>query len=230
MDDQRDVKRVSAEAAELSEAGPEAGPGAALPDAVLPGAALPVMPGFREMALRRMADEQAAQMAQDRARLVRELAEQRQAAGLSQTEIAARMVPPSPPWPGWNQVPRTSVPPPWNATPPPSAARSPGNSTVRGRSQRMTVRAHIPGSPFPPGDPRGPGDPGTPLTPGRPPARRRCRIRSRRPGCGSTRTPTGRGGCTSGCSPSGSCWRPASSTTTRPPGSRPSCSPWTPRY
>jgi DNA-directed RNA polymerase specialized sigma24 family protein len=96
MDDQRDVKRVSAEAAELSEAGPEAGPGAALPDAVLPGAvlpgaALPVMPGFREMALRRMADEQAAQMAQDRARLVRELAEQRQAAGLSQTEIAARM-------------------------------------------------------------------------------------------------------------------------------------------
>jgi len=52
---------------------------------------LPVMPGFREMALRRMPDEQAAQMAEDRTRLVRELAEQRQAAGLSQTEIAARM-------------------------------------------------------------------------------------------------------------------------------------------
>ncbi len=51
---------------------------------------LPVMPGFREMALRR-ADEQAARMAEDRSRLVRELAEQRQAAGLSQTEIAARM-------------------------------------------------------------------------------------------------------------------------------------------
>ncbi len=48
------------------------------------------MPGFREMALRR-ADEQAARMAEDRGRLVRELAEQRQAAGLSQTEIAARM-------------------------------------------------------------------------------------------------------------------------------------------
>lgn len=58
------------------------------------GAALPVMPGFREMALRRSADAQAAQaarMAGERGRLVRELAEQRQAAGLSQTEIAARM-------------------------------------------------------------------------------------------------------------------------------------------
>ena len=58
---------------------------------------MPVMPGFREMALRR-AGEQAARMAEDRGRmaedrgrLVRELAEQRQAAGLSQTEIAARM-------------------------------------------------------------------------------------------------------------------------------------------
>jgi ribosome-binding protein aMBF1 (putative translation factor) len=55
------------------------------------GAGLPVMPGFREMALRRQADEQAARMAEDRGRLVRELAEQRQAAGLSQTEVAARM-------------------------------------------------------------------------------------------------------------------------------------------
>ena len=52
---------------------------------------LPVMPGFREMASRRRADEQAARMAEDRGRLVRELAEQRQAAGLSQTEVAARM-------------------------------------------------------------------------------------------------------------------------------------------
>lgn len=58
------------------------------------GASLPVMPGFREMALRRSADAQAAQaarMAGERGRLVRELAEQRQAAGLSQTQIAARM-------------------------------------------------------------------------------------------------------------------------------------------
>jgi len=55
------------------------------------GTGLPVMPGFREMALRRRADEQAAQMAEDRGRLVRELAEQRQAAGLSQTDVAARM-------------------------------------------------------------------------------------------------------------------------------------------
>lgn|SRR5271165_5408739 len=52
---------------------------------------LPVMPGFREMGLRRRADEQAARMAEDRGRLVRELAQQRQAAGLSQTEVAARM-------------------------------------------------------------------------------------------------------------------------------------------
>ena len=54
-------------------------------------AALPVMPGFREMVLRRRAGEQAARMAAGRSRLVRELAAQRQAAGLSQTEIAARM-------------------------------------------------------------------------------------------------------------------------------------------
>ncbi|HMI26148.1 MAG TPA: helix-turn-helix transcriptional regulator [Streptosporangiaceae bacterium] len=55
------------------------------------GATLPVMPGFREMALRRSAGAQAVRMAGERGRLVRELAEQRQAAGLSQTEIAARM-------------------------------------------------------------------------------------------------------------------------------------------
>jgi ribosome-binding protein aMBF1 (putative translation factor) len=55
------------------------------------GASLPVMPGFREMALRRSADAQAARMAGERGRLVRELAEQRQAAGLSQTAVAARM-------------------------------------------------------------------------------------------------------------------------------------------
>ena len=55
------------------------------------GASLPVMPGFREMALRRSSDEQAARMAEERGRLVRELARRRHAAGLSQTEIAARM-------------------------------------------------------------------------------------------------------------------------------------------
>ena len=44
---------------------------------------LPVQPGFRQMALRRMAAE--------RAGLVRDLVAQRQAAGLSQTEVAARM-------------------------------------------------------------------------------------------------------------------------------------------
>jgi len=44
---------------------------------------LPVLPGFREMALRRMAAQ--------RAGLVRDLVAQRHAAGLSQTEVAARM-------------------------------------------------------------------------------------------------------------------------------------------
>jgi DNA-binding Xre family transcriptional regulator len=44
---------------------------------------LPLLPGFREMALRRMS--------QDRGRLIKELAARRQDAGLSQTEIAARM-------------------------------------------------------------------------------------------------------------------------------------------
>jgi transcriptional regulator with XRE-family HTH domain len=46
-------------------------------------AELPLLPGFRQMALRRMAA--------DRAELVRKLAAQRQAAGLSQTTVAARM-------------------------------------------------------------------------------------------------------------------------------------------
>jgi DNA-binding XRE family transcriptional regulator len=44
---------------------------------------LPVLPGFREMALRRMSDE--------RHRLVADLSAQRRSAGLSQTEVAARM-------------------------------------------------------------------------------------------------------------------------------------------
>lgn len=44
---------------------------------------LPILPGFREIALRRMAGE--------RRRLVAELAAQRQSAGLSQTQVAARM-------------------------------------------------------------------------------------------------------------------------------------------
>jgi ribosome-binding protein aMBF1 (putative translation factor) len=46
-------------------------------------AELPRLPGFREMALRRMSEQ--------RRGLVAELAGQRQAAGVSQTEIAARM-------------------------------------------------------------------------------------------------------------------------------------------
>src|ERR1700753_2261768 len=46
---------------------------------------LPVLPGFREMAMRRMAEQ--------RAGLVRELVAQRLTAGLSQTEVAARRGP-----------------------------------------------------------------------------------------------------------------------------------------
>ncbi len=58
-------------------------PGAAGLTADPGGLPLPVLPGFREMAVRRMSD--------DRRRLVGELAGQRRAAGLSQTEVAARM-------------------------------------------------------------------------------------------------------------------------------------------
>ena len=47
------------------------------------GEPLPLLPGFREIALRRMAAR--------RRRLVTELTAQRQAARLSQTEVAARM-------------------------------------------------------------------------------------------------------------------------------------------
>ena len=47
------------------------------------GQQLPLLPGFRAMALRRMADE--------RRRLMTDLAAERQAARLSQTEVAARM-------------------------------------------------------------------------------------------------------------------------------------------
>jgi hypothetical protein len=57
------------------------GPGQAQEPAEAP--ALPLLPGFREMALRRMSAE--------RRRLVADLTAQRRAAGLSQTEVAARM-------------------------------------------------------------------------------------------------------------------------------------------
>jgi ribosome-binding protein aMBF1 (putative translation factor) len=44
---------------------------------------LPLLPGFREMAIRRMSAQ--------RRRLVGDLADQRRSAGLSQTEVGARM-------------------------------------------------------------------------------------------------------------------------------------------
>jgi hypothetical protein len=57
--------------------------GGASPPGERGGLPLPLLPGFREMALRRMAAE--------RRRLVEELAELRKSARLSQTEVAARM-------------------------------------------------------------------------------------------------------------------------------------------
>ncbi len=84
-----DPKEPGPEEPGPKEPGPkEPGPG---PTGDAPAARLPVMPGFREIAARRMAGEQAARMAEGRARLVRELAGQRQASGLSQTEVAALM-------------------------------------------------------------------------------------------------------------------------------------------
>ena len=63
---------------EVAGAGGEPGLGE---EAAVPG--LPLLPGFREMALRRMSAE--------RRRLVADLTAQRRSAGLSQTEVAARM-------------------------------------------------------------------------------------------------------------------------------------------
>jgi DNA-binding XRE family transcriptional regulator len=60
-----------------------AGPGETSETSEAGGLPLPLLPGFREMAIRRMSAE--------RRRLVGELAEQRRSAGLSQTEVAARM-------------------------------------------------------------------------------------------------------------------------------------------
>jgi DNA-binding transcriptional regulator YiaG len=73
-------------------AGQPAGPGAAGSTAAAAAASapaadeearLPLLPGFREMALRRMSA--------GRQQLISDLAAQRQSAGLSQTEVAARM-------------------------------------------------------------------------------------------------------------------------------------------
>jgi len=66
-------------------AGPAAadGPAAEASETAAGQPPLPMLPGFREIALRRMAGE--------RRRLVAELAAQRQSAGLSQTQVAARM-------------------------------------------------------------------------------------------------------------------------------------------
>lgn len=72
----------AAEPAEPAGQAEQDGPPGLAGRAASPGS-LPLLPGFREMALRRMSD--------DRRRLVADLAAERQAAGLSQTEVAARM-------------------------------------------------------------------------------------------------------------------------------------------
>jgi DNA-binding XRE family transcriptional regulator len=69
---------------EMQDAGAPADPAGGVGEPAGPaGLPLPLLPGFRDMAIRRMSD--------DRRRLVGELAGQRRAAGLSQTEVAARM-------------------------------------------------------------------------------------------------------------------------------------------
>ena len=75
---------------EVPGAGRDRGPGEVPGASGVPGRdevpgvpGLPLLPGFREMALRRMSAE--------RRRLVAGLTEQRRSAGLSQTEVAARM-------------------------------------------------------------------------------------------------------------------------------------------
>ncbi len=71
-------------------------------------------------------------------------------------------------------------------------------SRVKSSVRQPMMGAHIPGVPSrreEPGWPFRPSIPGIPLTPGDPdwfrPHRRTSRVRSRRPGCGWTRTPTG---------------------------------------
>ena len=77
--------RGSAGADSPASAGREVGGEAVVSSAGEEAAAarVPLLPGFREMALRRMS--------QDRGRLMRDLAARRQETGLSQTEVAARM-------------------------------------------------------------------------------------------------------------------------------------------
>jgi ATP-dependent Clp protease, protease subunit len=141
---------------------------------------LPVLPGFRQMAQRRksgrktegrMADEGAtqiaAEMAAEREALVRELAAQRQAAGLSQTEVAAMM--------GTSQsaVARLET-----GTADVRASTLERYAAVIGSQLRqpaqleeklhMPVDAHIPPGPAGPGEPYRPGGPFQPSGPGIP--------------------------------------------------------------
>jgi ATP-dependent Clp protease, protease subunit len=140
---------------------------------------LPVMPGFREMAQRRksegrMADEGAtriaAEMAAGREALVRDLAAQRQAAGLSQTEVAAMM--------GTSQ---SAVARLESGTADVRASTLERYAAVIGSQLRqtaqleenahMTIDAHIPSSPagpVGPGEPYRPGGPFQPSGPGIP--------------------------------------------------------------
>jgi DNA-binding XRE family transcriptional regulator len=77
------MERLGADEGDSRERGQPSPPGSpGGPDG--PGElSLPLLPGFREMAIRRMSAQ--------RRRLVGELADQRRSAGLSQTEVAARM-------------------------------------------------------------------------------------------------------------------------------------------
>jgi ATP-dependent Clp protease protease subunit len=144
---------------------------------------LPALPGFREMALRRMAAERAA--------LVRDLVARRQAAGLSQTEVAARMgtsqsavarleagaadvrastleryaaaIGGEITWQPQAPADRGQLPV-WRSNMTDGATRSPGGSVpeVRLGQPGEIPRPGVPGTPGTPGAPRSPWVPGTP--------------------------------------------------------------------
>ena len=147
---------------------------------------VPALPGFREMALRRMAAE--------RAGLVRDLVARRQAAGLSQTEVAARMgtsqsavarleagasdvrastleryaaaIGGEITWQPQGATGRGELPV-WRSTMVDGTTRSPGGSVpeVRLGQPGEFPRPDWPGTPGTPGAPRAPRPPGPPGPP-----------------------------------------------------------------
>ena len=157
---------------------------------------LPLLPGFREMAIRRMSAE--------RRRLVGELAEQRRTAGLSQTEVAARMGTSQSAVARLEAGTRTRGPRRSNGTPPRSAARSPGGCGLTSREcdEEDSGDDHLPRRFFPAAAALPALAAGTTERPGREPspsllAPRRARRPS--PSRSGSNTGNGRASCTNGC-------------------------------